>query len=221
MQHRAPLLRQPGACTCSGSAEPLPHAFKSCSAQLWRQASRRPWHWHQKRRPCAEQLPVRLRTPAQPRRQPCTTAQLPRRPHAVAVRASRAPGPAAPLQTPLQAVRTASGGALGPAPGPSAPRGSALQAVEALHEGAARPAPPAPEPPLAADTAQSVDEGRAGQAVLEVLQSVSDAVLLPAGSGGSGSGARVPEYWQARCFRPALEFLSWSCLQLNPGLAVR
>ena len=206
MQHRAPFLRQPGACTCSGSAKPQPHAFKSCSPQLWRQAPRRPWHWHQNRRPCAGQLSARLQTPAQLRRQHHTAAQLLRRSHAVAVHASSAPGPAAPLQAPLQAGRAASGGALGPEPGPAAPRRSALQAVEALHEGAARPAPTAAEPPLAAGTAQSVDGGPASQAVPAVLQSVSDAVLLPAGSGGSG--ARVPEYWQVRCSRPALGRLS-------------
>ena len=204
MQHRAPLLRQPGACTCTESAEPLPHAFKGCSAQLWRQAPRRPWHWHQERRPCAEQLSVQLRTPAQPRRQPHAAAQLPRHRLDVAEHASSAHGPAAPFRAPLQAGRTARGGALGPAPGPAAQRRSSLQAVEALHEGAARPAPPVPEPPPAAGTAQSTGGGPAGQAVPEVLQSVSDAVLLPAGSGGSGSGARVPEYWQARCFWRAL-----------------
>lgn len=203
MQHCAQFLQQPGACTCSGSAKPPPHAFRSCPAQLWRQASRRPWHWHQERRPCAKQLSVRLRTTAQLRRQPHTALQLPRRPHAVAVQASSTPGPAAPFQTPLQ---IASGGALGPGPGPTAQRRSSLQAVEALHEGAARPAPPAQEPPPAAGTAQSVGGAPAGQAVPEVLQSVSDAVLLPAGSGGSS--ARVPEYWQARCFRPAVEYLS-------------
>ena len=140
------------------------------------------------------------------RRQPHAAAQLRRRPAAVAVHARSAPGPAAPFQAPLQAGRTASGGALGPALGRAAPHGSALQAVEALQEGAARPAPPAPGPAPAAGTAQATGVGPAGQAVPEVLQSVSDAVLLPAG--GAGSGARVPEYWQARSFRHALEYLS-------------
>ena len=197
MQHRALMLRQP----CAGGAKPLQSARETCSARLWHHTSGWEWHWHHECRPCTEQLSVRSRTAAQLPRQSHTAAQLPVRMHNAAVQASKAPGPAAPYRMPLQARQTTSGGAVRPEPGPAAPCRQPLRAAEALHEGGARPAPPAPVQRLAAGTAQSMGGGPGGQAVPEVLQSVSDAVPLPAGS--SGSGLRVPEYWQARC--------SWAC----------